>query len=50
MKKAKDLSRQTLAHRVKTWTKVLYDKKGVVYLVSEKHCMKKSDAVKKSGG
>jgi hypothetical protein len=36
-----------MEYRAKKWTKELYDKKGVAYLVSPKHCMKKPEKVKK---
>lgn len=50
MKKEKELSRQTLQHRKKHWTLVLYDKKGKSYLVSPKHYMLNPDNDKSKKG
>ena len=49
MQKEKDVSRQTMAHRVKMWTLTLYNAKGEAFLVSKKHCMKNPSKDKKSG-
>tara|TARA_R110000772_G_C13310322_1_gene440448 strand:- start:35072 stop:35248 length:177 start_codon:yes stop_codon:yes gene_type:complete len=58
MTKKAEVSRQTAAHRAKTWTLVLYNAKGKAYDVSPKHCVlnpskdkiAKSPSKKKSGG
>ena len=35
------LPKATYYHRLKEWTKILYDKDGNAYHVSPKHCMRK---------